>query len=101
MIQLQHVYGYEINVLTYLIFFKALDHLRLVSFERLEDDLELPVITVVGINHNGLLVHEAQSSSSDNQRFVECFECALIFIVAISVLNLDLDLLHHTGGGSL
>ena len=99
MIQLQH--AYEINVLTYHVSFKALDHVRRVSFERLEDDLELPVITAVGVSHNGLLVHEAHSSSGDNQRFVECPECALIFIVAISVLNLDLDLLRHTGGGSL
>lgn len=100
MIQLQHVY--EINVLTDLIFLKALYHFRLASCaERLEDDLELPVIIGVCWNHNGLLVHEAQSSPGDNQRFVECFEYAFIFIFAISVLNLDLDLLHHTGGGSL
>jgi hypothetical protein len=92
-----HVYSYQINILTHLVF---LETIRRITRSRLEVDLKLPGIIVVGGNHNCLCVLEGHSPSN-RERFVQPFECAFTQLFAVGVLDLDQDLLDHTRGSSL
>jgi len=96
----------KMSDLTYRVLLKTLDLLsvacgRRLIFVRTEDQLEMPVLCMVGRDHNGLLVHKAQASRSDHHRTVESLEFDFIEVAATSVLDFDNDLLHPTGSGRL